>query len=292
MAKVTSREQCCIQGMKIPFNVGFRRIFYPFALGCLFLLGSFGNCERDREPNPVPAPACRVTRRDDAAGAVASEVYTYNRHNRLVAAHQEQNGNAFSFRTFSYNENHQLTGQTFASNSDASITQTITYRYNAQGQRTGWVVMENGRYTEATRELDAEGNCTTLTWITTDLNSGVSSTTRHVYQYQNGNLVGSITDVGTDAERQSTFDYYPDQENKLRAYEEIVAPFRGDGPSPSRNMIKTATSVATKNSEAATETRQYAYEYNAIGFPTRIHSVHTYVGTTSASNTLFEYDCE
>jgi YD repeat-containing protein len=233
-----------------------------------------------------------VTRRYDAAGAVAGEVYTHDRYHRLVASHHEQNGNPFSFRTFAYNELHQLASQTFAVSREAPVTHTVTYRYDAQGQRTGWVAMENGRHTEVTRELDAEGNCTTLTWVTTDLNSGVSSTSRHVYQYQNGNLVSSISDAGTGAERRWTFEYYPGAENKLRAHEEVVGAFPGVGATPSRNLVKTATSVRPNHPETGPETSQYTYEYNAEGFPTRIISVRTHAGVTSTSEAVLAYDCE
>jgi hypothetical protein len=123
-------------------------------------------------------------------------VCSYDAKKRLVALHHELNGNAFSFWTFAYNEHNQVTGKTFAGRQDAPVTLTITYRYNAQGQMTTWVVMENGRHTEATRELDAEGNCTKLTVVTTHLNTGVSLSSRHSYQYQAGNLVSSITDIG------------------------------------------------------------------------------------------------
>jgi hypothetical protein len=128
--------------------------------------------------------------------------------------------------------------------------------------------------------------------VATDLNSGVSSTSQNVYQYQNGNLVGSVIDVGTPAERQYTFDYYPDQENKLRDYEETVAAFPGNGPTPSRHLVKMATLADPNRHEMHTETRHYTYEYNAKGFPIHIHSVRTQAGTTSTSETVFEYNCE
>lgn len=278
--------------MKNPFNVRFSPLFYPFALGCLCLLGSFGSCERDPEPRPAPLPACRATRWDDPADSAGRVLYAYDAKKRLVALHHEAGGNAFSFWTFTYDERNQLTGKTFAARRDSPITRTVTYRYNAQGQMTGWVVMENGRYTEVTRELDAEGNCTRLTVVDTDRNRGVSITSQHAYQFQDGNLVGSVTHAGTDAERHHTYQYYPDQENKLRSHHDLVGTFAEVGPGTSRNLVRTAASVGTKHPEADAHTRQYTYEYNAKGFPTRIHSVSTHAGITSASDAVIEYDCE
>ncbi len=278
--------------MRNPFSVPFPSLFYPFALGCFLFLCAFGSCERDREPRPVAAPACRVTRWYDPTGAAGSAVSTYDAKQRLVALHHEQNGNAFSFWTFTYNEHNQLTGKTFADRQDAPVTLTVTYRYNAQGHVTARVVMENGRHTEATRELDAEGNCIRLAVVTTDLNTGVSLTRRHSYQYQAGNLVSSITDIGTDAERHHTYEYYPGQENKLGAYEALTGTLEGPEPGPNRNLVKTARSVSPQNPAINPETRQYTYEYNAKGFPTRITTVRTYAGTTTTSDAVYEYNCE
>lgn len=278
--------------MQNPFNVPFRALFYPFALGCFLFLCAFGSCERDREPRPNPAPACRVTRWDDPTDTAGRVVCAYDAKKRLVALHHEQNGNAFSFWTFAYDEHNRVTGKTFAGRQDAPVTLTVTYRYNAQGQMTAWVVMENGRRAEATRELDAEGNCTKLTVVTANLNTGVSSTSRHSYQYQAGNLVSSITDIGTDAERHHTYEYYADQENKLGAYPEWGTTLEGPGPGPNRNLVKTARSASPKNPEVNPDTRHYTYAFNEKGFPTRITTLRTYAGTTTPSEAVYEYDCE
>ncbi len=291
-AQVTFAAGACIQGMRNPYHVPFPALFYPFALGCFLFLCAFSSCERDQEPRPAPAPACRLTRWYDPAGAAGSAVYTYDAKKRLVALHHEQNGNAFSFWTFAYDEHNQVTGKTFATRPDGAVTLTVTNRYNAQGQVTAWVVMENGRYTEATRDLDAEGNCTRLTVVITDLNTGVSITSRHAYQYQEGNLASSITDIGTDAERHHTYEYYPGQENKLNTHPAWGDPLEGPGPSPSRNQLRTARSASPKNSGEDPDTRQYTYEYNAKGFPTRITTVRTYAGTTTSSEAVYEYDCD
>jgi YD repeat-containing protein len=93
----------------------------------------------------------RHTRWDDPADSTGSALCSYDAKKWLVALHYEQGGNALFFWTFAYNELNQLTGKTFASRRDSPITQTVTYRYNAQGKMTGRVVMDNGRYTEATR---------------------------------------------------------------------------------------------------------------------------------------------
>ncbi len=278
--------------MKNSFSVRFSPLFYPFALGCLCLLGSFGSCERDSEPRPAPPPACRVTRWDAPADSAGKVLCTYDAKGRLVALHHEAGDNAFSFWTFAYNDLHQLTGKTFAARRDSPITRTVTYRYNAQGQMTGGLVMENGHYTEVTRELDAEGNCTRLTVVDTDRNRGVSITSQHTYQYQDGNLVGSVTHVGTDAERRHTYGYYPDQENKLRPFHDLVGPFAEVSPGSSRNLVRTASSVGTKRPETDAQTRQYTYAFNAKGFPTRIHSVRTHAGISSASDAVIEYACD
>ncbi|MBD0254097.1 MAG: hypothetical protein ICV83_00135 [Cytophagales bacterium] len=275
--------------MRNPFHVPFRAFFYPFAIGCFLFLCAFGSCERDWEPRPDPAPACRVTRWYDPTGAAGSAVYTYDAKKRLVALHHEQNGNAFFFWTFTYDVHNQVTGKTFAVRPDAPVTLTVTYRYNAQGQMTAWVVMENGRYTEAVRDLDAEGNCTGLTVVATDLNTGVSITQRHAYGYKAGNLVSSITDMGTDAERHHTYEYYAGQENKPGASPEWEDTLEGPGPSPSRNLLKTARVTSPKNPDP--DTRQYTYACNEQGFPTRITTVRTYVGTTTTAEAVYEYDC-
>jgi YD repeat-containing protein len=278
--------------MQNPVNVPFRALFYPFALGSFLFLCAFGSCERDREPRPGPAPACRITRRYDATDTTRRVVYTYDAKKRLVALHHEQNGNAFSFWTFAYDAHHRVAGKTFADRQDDPVTLTVTYRYNAPGQMTAWVVMENGRHTEATRELDAEGNCTQLTVVATNLNTGVSSTSRHSYQYQAGNLVSSITDIGTDAERHHTYEYYAGQENKPGNCREWWGTPEGPGPSPSRDPLRTARTVSPKNPEVNPDTRAYTYAYNEKGFPTRITTVRTYAGTTTSSDALYAYDCE
>lgn len=164
----------------------------------------------------------------------------------------------------------------------------VTYRYDPQGRLTGWVTMENGRHTEITRQLDAAGTCTGLTSVVTDLHSGVSSTARYAYEYQDGNLTGNRSDPGTEFERRYTYAYYPDRENKLGAYEAVAGTL--PGPSPSRNMLKTKTRVATADTGA--ETRHYTYAYNAEGFPTRITSVVSSTNATDTLTTVLEYDCQ
>jgi hypothetical protein len=98
--------------------------------------------------------------------------------------------------------------------------------------------------------------------------------------------------MGTDAERHHTYQYYPDQENKLRPFQDLLETFAGEGPNFSRNMVKTAAFVGTKHPETDIKARHYTYEYNAEGFPTRIHSVSTHAGITSTSDAVITYDCE
>ena len=274
--------------MKLLFNVRFAGILYPLATFCLLLLTSFAGCDRDRGPGPAPGPACRITRRYDPAGAVPGEIYRYDPQRRLVEAYQEKDGNAFNVRTFAYDDDNRLRNATFAAAPGAPVTQTTTYRYDPQGRLTGWVTMENGRHTEITRELDAAGTCTGLTSVATDLNSGVSSTARFAYEYQDGNLVRHTSDPGTESERHYTYAYYPDRENKLGAYEAVTGTL--PGPSPNRHMRKTRTRVAT--ADAAAETWHYTYAYNAEGFPTRITSVVTSANATDTLTTVLKYDCQ
>lgn len=273
--------------MKQLFDVRFAGILYAFAGLCLLLLTSFAGCDRDKGPGPAPGPACRITSRYDPAGVVAGEIYRYDPRRRLVEAYGEKEGNAFNVRTFAYDEDNRLRNATFAAAPGAPVTRTTTYRYDPQGRLTGWVTMENGRHTEITRELDAEGTCTGLTSVATDLDRGVSSTARYAYEYQDGNLTGNTSDPGTVFERRYTYTYYPDRENKLGAYEAVAGTL--PGPSPSRNMRKTMTRLAT--ADAGAETRHYTYAFNAEGFPTRITSVVSYANATDTLTTVLEYDC-
>jgi|GEM_PF-2795559 len=273
--------------MKHLYDVRFAGILYAFASLCLLLLTSFAGCDRDTGPRPAPGPACRITKRYDPSGAAPGETYRYDPHRRLVEAYEEKEGNAFNVRTFAYDDDNRLRSATFAAAPGAPVTATTTYRYDPQGRLTGWVMMENGRHTEITRELDAAGNCTGLTAVATDLNDGVSSTARYAYEYQDGNLTGNTSDPGTESERRYTYTYYPDRENKLGAYEAVTGTL--PGPSPNRHMRKTRTRIAT--ADAGAETWLYAYEYNTEGFPTRIISVVSSAGATDTLTTVLDYDC-
>jgi hypothetical protein len=157
---------------------------------------------------------------------------------------------------------------------------------------TAWLVMENGRHTEATRELDSEGNCTRLTVVATDLNAGVSLTSRHSYQYREGNLASSVTDIGTDAERHHTFRILRRPGKQIRRLPGIRGYPRRPRPlaravtcskRPSPSARKTPKSIPTPGSTPTNTTRR--------AFPTRIITERAYAATTTSSEAVYEYDC-
>lgn len=158
-------------------------------------------------------------------------------------------------------------------------THTIKHEYDAAGK---WIksVLTGTAYSPEvyTATYDAEGNRIRL-----DAEYAGKPQSTTVFKYDNKNLVEAAVSIASTGKTSTIrYEYYPDQENKLRGVEDNLF-FFGIYGDPvlhanlSQHMLK---KVVWPNSAPS----EFSYEYNSQGFPTHRKAV-------NALSMTYEYKC-
>jgi hypothetical protein len=162
------------------------------------------------------------------------------------------------------------------------------YAYNTRGwcNRPDTAYLDNAppsaRYT-ITCEYDAQGNRTKVR------SDNPAAPTETLFEYKDGNCIKATYQAGTPLEYVYEYEYYLDQDNKLRTSHSENAYTRN---TPNRNQLKKAT-ITYKNEPTYRGFTDYSYEFNAEGFPVKITSAvsDNYGTMTYFHHEVREYAC-
>ncbi|MBD0254313.1 MAG: hypothetical protein ICV83_01235 [Cytophagales bacterium] len=252
-------------------------------LACLLILLTFSLLTTCSKKDIEPAGCKLVTFKQPAVDReYILEYGKNNRVSRMTIANTYHDkgvperviGATYSYQ---YDGRNQLIETVFAIPHPA--THTIKHEYDAAGK---WVksVLTGTAYSPEvyTATYDAEGN---RTRVDTEYAGKWQSTT--VFKYENQDMVEAVVSSATTGQASTIkYEYYPDQENKLRGVEDHLFFFGiyGDpvmNANLSQHMLKKVVWPDGKTSE-------FSYEYNAQGWPTLRKAINQLLVT-------YEYKC-
>ncbi len=268
-----------------------------FKFSCLimtsFMLLEFTGCKEEeaippKEPiaeeipkvaEPLPTelttaekPLCRTTKsyvyvRD----IISTTTFEYDSEDRLIAQKgisTSGTGESGYTKSFEYNLRGQVIRHTSKSyykegTQQGSADWSTFFEYDQKGQvikleevRVNTQTGKETRFTY-TQEYDSEGNRTKVSRLYGDSAAVVS-----LYEYKDGDCVKAITNMGSNFERVTEYEYYLDRENKKQAEQATIW---GYGHSAEKHMLKKETATPKDESQSGYY-NEYSYEYNDQGF--------------------------
>jgi hypothetical protein len=248
--------------------------FYNRRLLLCLLLSLLTACKEDNFPGThFDWGPCKLT--SMLRGPRGGEEYEYTSNSYLKTIRYTSNG---ARTNLTYGTNGQLS----QSASSGSYTNVVDYEYDGQNRWTKAVEKSpNSRERVYKATYDADGNRSKV-----ELEEGGKVVSTHTFVYAGGNLVEAISSRTTGgAPSVSRYEYYPDLENKLKLWEDRMAPLKLVVGTASKNLLKRAIHPDGTIVD-------YTYELNEKGYPV--------AGNTSSSNTLnllhfststFTYEC-
>ncbi len=268
-----------------------KKIFCAARVLSLAALLVFSRCNREKDVTPN-TPACRpVTQTIRTVGGPDPDTriaIAYNAQEKPSRYSVQTEGLAEQYSLLEYDNTGRLTKMT-TYQADGKVDQYIVYEYNQAGQlaKTTTYDADGSISGTGTHEYDSNGNRVKTTSRSMQWGAEQSSSTT-TYEYAGGNLIRSTSNGGPWLDVITEYEYYPDRENKLSAYEETVY-----GEVPNRNLLKKRTHTYPDSSGDFIYTAEYTYEYNDKGFPTKVvwTSSSNQLPGTSTTETLYEYQC-
>lgn len=278
----------------------FLKISFSVLFLCLISLTFLNSCKKDEDDsNPTQTrPLCQISKLYNADKPTDYTLYQYDKQGKPLQSTNFFEGKEKAVLTYEYNPQGRLIKLTIKDKyqrETMDVTDVFTFEYNAQGQVTKYTkarpIPQEGYYSEApyvaTCEYDAEGNRTKKT--ITFSNGAPPQVT--IFTYQNGNCIKSVSKAGSTFERIFKYEYYLDQENKTRPFDQTSVLAYQPGPMGNKNMLKKAITTDKENPEYINSTIQYTYEYNEKGFPTKNIIAYTSQHYSFTTTNSLEYEC-
>ncbi len=273
---------------------------FAFALPgktCLLVALLLGGCTKENDPAPA-RPACKLTRLYHSSSSTDAYFnYEYGPNDQMVKFTSYAGGTEQRMYACEYDKQGRLAkvnGRSYLLGDGTTprmeITGVAVYHYNPKGLVT--TVVETayfnnsptpGQVTTMTCAYDAQGN---RTKVSSDSPTAPIST---LYEYRDGNCIKATYQAGTPLEYVYEFDYYLDQDNKMRTAHPENGYIRH---TPNRNLLRRATFTHRSDPNYRRFT-DYSYEFNPQGFPVKIISVITdnYGTTPYSHDEVREYAC-
>jgi hypothetical protein len=260
----------------------------------------FLGCKKDEIGNIIIAPpvteppvtekppiteTCKLTKSIlSPNGSPFVTTYEYNTAG-LVIKSTMTSAIASSYETYEYDTNNKLIFTVRHPRGIASESYRIKHEYDLQDR---WIrstplegAYENDRI--AIVIYDSNGNRTKI-----DFNNLNGTKRTSAFKFEEGNVVEHAFTVPDSPpsilDAHFLFEYYPDKDNKLKAWEDRLAPIFFEAIPSSNNLIKKWTRVGYGTVERT-------YEFNEHGYP--IKEFHQITGTSSVNTQfIYEYECK
>jgi hypothetical protein len=269
-----------------------------FLLALIMMLPWLSSCSKDNETPPdLPSPKkttplttkptgiCKLTKYSYVVSPTSSGSSTYEYEFSAQAHIIKITDGPNNYYTLEYNSSHHLAKSVFYGQS-SKITKV--YEYDTQGR---WIKTrsESSSLTSnvatstdtQTISYDTNGN---RSKIETVLSTGLHTT--RVYNYPAPNVIEEIytsTYMGMTKRMVFTREYFADMKNKSKSYDDLLAPFYDHSTLPD-GLIKKMVSE--------TDSRDYSYEMNQQGYPTKATILITFRDkSTFEGSAAYEYSC-
>jgi hypothetical protein len=241
---------------------------------CLFVALLLGGCTKESDPTPA-RPACKLTKQYWSSSNPDTYLkYEYGAGDQMVKFTAFEGGTEQRTYACEYDSQGRLTkvhGRSYWSGDGTTprkeVTGVATYTYNTRGVLA--TVVETSYIDNAPTpaqvitiacEYDAQGNRTKVS------SDNPAAPIMTLFEYRDGNCIKATHQAGTAMESVYEYEYYLDQDNKMRTAHPENAYLRH---TPNRNLLK-RTTYAFKSSPTSRTFTDYSYEFNPEGFPVKI----------------------
>ncbi|AHM61253.1 hypothetical protein D770_14995 [Flammeovirgaceae bacterium 311] len=266
----------------------------------LFIPILITSCENE-ENEPVPQLIeCLETSITYTTGV--KYIKHYNSNDQLIKLEQIgiKTGDLLQYYTFDYDTKGFISRFHRVSSSAPNLNGTHITQYDTKGN---WIE-DRHSYTSGEvfniivkAEYDSKNQISTLTWLREK--DGVETVTAtDIFMWQNGNIISKKSNQG-DFRVNDEYEYYEDRENKAKMGAETMVLLSHFGVSDvisyNKNFIKRDSRTVNDliAGTVSERTREYDYEFDSDGYPTKADIITT-VDTNEPTlvTSTYEFTCD